>query len=363
MNFKKFSLLAIVNFLLTSAVFCEQMKDIEINRLYFSAFNMGRGDTGIADTDNSEAIFYNPAALAGGKKFFKELMLASVTAQGSIGIQDFLSTLEGSDSTNASAYTEFVGSPTTAAASALSALVFRRAAIGYLASANLKALVYKAPDLGASEVITIQAVVNRTMTYSLAEQFLKDRLQIGTTLKVVDQSYYLLDQLSITDAEDVRDKLEDTMGEFSGYGLDVGMMLVSKHDHPAKLGLTIKDIGNTTLKNKSNDTKRRLYQTVNVGFSLGTGTKFSEMRILVDYYDILSNVTTSTWKKLHIGAHLMYNGMFGITAGLNQGYPTGGFFTDLKFFRADLVYYASEEGSVSGERQDSRVVIRAEVKI
>ena len=47
---------------------------------------------------------------------------------------------------------------------------------------------------------------------------------------------------------DVRDKLEDTMGEYTGYGLDFGMMLVSKHKHPAKLGLTIKDIGNTTLK-------------------------------------------------------------------------------------------------------------------
>lgn len=363
MKIKKYSLLFIINLLLTSSVLCEQIKDLEINRLYYSAFNMGRGDTGIGDTDNSEAIFYNPAALAGGKKFFKELMIASVTAQGSVGIQDFISTIEGSEGTDPSSYSDFIGTPFTAAASNLSALVFRRAAIGFLASANLKAIVYKDPDQGASEVITMQAVVNRVMTYSLAEQFFKDYLQLGTTFKVVDQSYYLLDKLSITDATDLRDKLENTLGEYTGYGIDFGMMFVSKHKHPAKVGLTIKDIGNTTLKNKSDDSSRKLYQTLNMGFSIGTGTKFSEMRFLLDYVDILSNVEVSTMKKLHIGAHLMYNNMFGITAGLNEGYPTGGFFADVKFFRADLVYYAKEEGSVSGERQDSRIVVRAEVKI
>ena len=363
MKIKNYSLILIINLLFTSVALSEQIKDLETNRLYYSAFDMGRGDTGIGDTDNAEAIFYNPAALAGGKKFFKQLMLASVTAQGSVGIQDFMTTLEGSDSTDPSSYADFVGKPVTAAASNLSALVFRRAAIGYLASLNVKALVYKDPDLGASEVIRMQAIVNKVMTYSLAEQFFKDYLQLGTTFKVINQNYYLLDDLSIVDATDVRDKLEDTMGEYTGYGLDFGMMLVSKHKHPAKLGLTIKDIGNTTLKNKSGGSSRQFYQTLNMGFSIGTGTKFSEMRFLVDYYDILSNVEVSTMKKLHIGAHLMYNNMFGLTAGLNQGYPTGGFFADIRFLRADFVYYAAEEGSVSGERQDSRVVVRVEVKI
>ena len=153
---------------------------------------MGRGDTGIGDTDNAEAIFYNPAALAGGKKVFQTAYVSLCNSSRLCRYPRLLTTLEGSDSTDPSSYADFVGKPLTAAASNLSALVFRRAAIGYLASLNAKALVYKDPDLGASEVIRMQAIVNKVMTYSLAEQFFKDYLQLGTTFKVINQNYYLL---------------------------------------------------------------------------------------------------------------------------------------------------------------------------
>ena len=355
--------LFLFNLFFNCPVLADQFKSLESNRLYYDAYYMGRGDTGIADTDNSESIFYNPAAIASGKKFFKQFKIASPMLQASTGIQDFYSTIQSSESTDASSYVDYIGTPFTLGMNNLTALVFRRAAIGYLVSGTAKAIVYKDPDQGASEVITMEGIVNRAMTYSLAEQFFKGVLQVGTTVKIITQNYYLLEKLSISDATDIKDKLTDTLEEYSGYGVDVGMMLVSKHKHPLKLGITIKDIGDSTLTNKNDQPSRKLYQTLNVGFSAGAGTKFSELRFLLDYRDILNNVETSWSKKLHIGANLAYKNLFGLTAGINQGYPTGGIFMDIRFFRADLAYYASEQGTVSGERQDGRIVFRFEVKI
>ena len=98
MKIKNYSLILIINLLFNFRRIKRTSQRLRDKSSILQCFDMGRGDTGIADTDNAEAIFYNPAALAGGKKFFKQLMLASVTAQGSVGIQDFMTTLEGSDS-------------------------------------------------------------------------------------------------------------------------------------------------------------------------------------------------------------------------------------------------------------------------
>ena len=49
--------------------------ELESYRLYRSAYFLGRGDTGIADADNHEAILYNPAGLALGKGLIQRICI------------------------------------------------------------------------------------------------------------------------------------------------------------------------------------------------------------------------------------------------------------------------------------------------
>jgi hypothetical protein len=99
-------------------------------------------------------------------------------------------------------------------------------------------------------------------------------------------------------------------------------------------------------------------QTINAGFAIEPGTKTSKLRLLIDYRDIQSRVERNPRKKLHTGAELVVAGAVGLTGGLNQGYPTGGFFVDLYLLRLDLGFYTEEMGSTVGSRPDTRYVMR-----
>src|SRR4051812_18693052 len=58
------------------------------NRLYRSAYFLGRGDTGIATADNEEAVFYNPPVIAYGKGIYKLTILASPQVEVSQSARD-----------------------------------------------------------------------------------------------------------------------------------------------------------------------------------------------------------------------------------------------------------------------------------
>lgn len=147
----------------------------------------------------------------------------------------------------------------------------------------------------------------------------------------------------------------------TGSSVDLGFMYRTRGRTPLGFGVTIKNAGNTrwtptqpTELPRSERPLKDAKQTVNLGFAMVPGTKLSKFKMLLDIHDILGATGHTLAKKLHIGTELTLKDSFGFMSGLNQGYPTFGFYIDTRVLRLDLGGYSEEFGEQAGIRPDSR---------
>lgn len=350
--------LALLCLLPASSVFAEAA---EHQRLYRSPYYLGRGDTGIATAEDHEAIFYNPAGIALGKGVYKRTVLLSPHADYSLATRDLYRKLALEKTESTTALKEAVGRNQHLGIGNLTALVMRRAALGIVTTTNIDLLVTKSKDNNALETLQTRASMNQGLTFSLAESFWDQSLMVGFTGKyLVARGDGAID-VSVIDAQDVS-KLQDDENFLkvgSGAGGDFGLMLRSKTGMEPAFGLQIENVGGTVLIPQVEGAEGQvLEQTVNLGLSVKPGTKFSKVQLHFDYRDITNTHGTNPFKKAHIGTEISLKQMIGFTAGLHQGYPTGGLYLNLYFVRFDLGFYTQEMGERAGDRPDTRFFFR-----
>jgi len=331
------------------------------DRIYRSAHFLGRGDTGIAVADDQEAIFYNPAGLAQGEGIYKKVVVGSPQLEFSSRGKDLYNKLYVQEKDQTETLKNEIGKPFHLGLSSLSAIVFRRAAIGALFSSEANLLVRKDPEQGALETLNADFAANQGLTFSLAEGFFSNKLLIGATGKYVKRNEGEI-EAGIADAANVRDlSSSDVLKEGAGTGADVGMMVITPENRwrtKYSAGLTVKNVGNTKIEDDSGEEVSALKQTVNVGVAASLGTKLSRFKLLLDYWDVTGNVESNPLKNIHIGSEISVGDFIGVTGGLNQGYSTAGMYTDIYVFRVDVGYYGQEIGERVGMYADERYFIR-----
>ena len=332
---------------------------LEFNTLYRSPYFLGRGDAGVATADNHEAIFYNPAGLALGSGIYKETVLISPSLQVSTQTKDLVRQAVVEKENSADQLKAFAGKNVHLGFNNFTGIVFRRFAIGILASANTNIMLSKSPDANGLDTLHGDANVNRVATMSAAEGFFDNSLLVGTTLKYILRNEASID-VSAADANNIADKLDsdDVKKDRKGYGADLGIMLRPK-SWPLSLGLHVENLGTTKLKAAENGVGgKRLPQIVTLGLAVEKSTKTSSLAFMADFRDALGSVETNGFKRTHLGAEVRFGRFIGLTGGLNQGYPTVGFFTNLYVVRMDLGLMTEEVGSSAGLRPDQRVMFR-----
>jgi hypothetical protein len=329
--------------------------------LYRSTYYLGRGNTGVAVADEEEAIFYNPAGLALGKGVYKKTVLASPQVEFSTATRDLIRKLTAENANAVEAVRGNIGVPNHLGIRNFTGIIFRRAALGAIASSNTDLLAYKSPTDGGLEAVRASTDQSLGLTFSLAESFWANHLYLGVTGKYLARSRGYL-SASAAEADTVQAKIKDQssfLGVGQGEGADVGLMYVPDSRVPWSLGLTVNDVGDTNIRpQKESSIDLDLKQTVNIGIAIEPGTRTSKLRLLVDYRDIASRVEKNPRKKLHMGAELTVANAIGITGGVNQGYPTAGFYLDLYLVRVDFALYTEETEATVGARPDSRYVMR-----
>lgn len=330
-----------------------------IPRLFRSGSYLGRGDTGIADADFHEAIFYNPAGIAKGSGLYKESVLLSGTVEISSASKDLIRQMVVEKNTDPETIREFIGKNQHLGLYGFSGVVLRRAAFGAFTSVQADALPAKSYAQGGLETLDFVYRANYGVVFSVAEQFLSDTLQVGTTIKyIVNNSADM--EIGVVDASNFSTIFKDQQREGSGFGADLGVMYQLPTATPISLGLTITDIGDTRFDAKSSDKKApdAIKQTVNIGSSVTTGTGQSTLQFLLDIRDVASNVDDNIYKKIHAGAEISFKNIMGFSAGLNQGYPALGAFLDLYVGRLDVGVYGEEVGDSIGSRPDQRLFFK-----
>jgi hypothetical protein len=334
----------------------------EFQRIYRSPAYLGRGDTGVADTDGAEAIFYNPAGLAAGKGIFKEVVLTSpgvsVSSDTRALIKDVASSDGGGDTI--STLTRHVGSNQHIAFSNLTAIVLRRAAIGVLGSAETNVLVYKDPAQGGLEAVDANLYSTAGATFSLADSFYNGGLLIGGTIGWYQRAQAEL-QLGLLEAQNM-DSSEDIFGYGTTSPVTLGAMLVSSGKTPSTFGLTVHNLGDAHVSPNSQGMQvDNLKQRIDAGYSVQTSSKAATAKFLVDVVDVTSRYTSDIYKKLHVGGEITLVNRLGLSAGLNQGGPCAGMFLDLWLARIDAGFYTEEVGEKVGLRSDMRYFGRIKV--
>ncbi|MBC7659072.1 MAG: hypothetical protein H7249_05125 [Chitinophagaceae bacterium] len=332
---------------------------LEFNTLYRSAYFLGRGDTGVATADGHEAIFYNPAGLALGTGIYKETVLLSPSADVSTRTKDLVRQALVEKKNDASTLEGYEGKNVHLGLNNFTGIVFRRFALGGLVSANTNLMLGKDANANGLETLHADAVANRVATLSAAEGFFDQTLLIGTTFKYILRNEAILN-VSAADANNIANKLNagDVKQTRTGMGADLGVMLRPK-EWPVSLGLHIENLGTTNLQaDETGVASKRLPQIVTLGMAAEKNTKTSSLALLFDFRDALGAVETNVFKRTHLGAEIRFGHFIGLTGGLNQGYPTVGFFTNLYVVRLDVGLMTEEVGSSSGIRPDQRVMFR-----
>ncbi len=342
-------------------------RNSEINRIYRSGHYVLRGDTGIADADEQEAIWYNPAGLALGTGIYKKSVIASPQVELSSQAREVYNRVQVKKDDQTDVLLDQVGEPIHLGVSNLTALVLRRAAIAATVSNRVNVLVRKDPTAGALETVDADFVSNQALSFSLAEGFFNQHLLIGGSARYLKQTTGEISQ-NIIDAESLNDLDSDSLARIgTGYGLDLGLML--KSGKSARLtehsfGLTISDVGETTLEPVGDSTAPEpIRQTINVGYTLSLGTKISRMKLLLDFHDLSGNNEPNALKRTHIGGEINVADFVGLCGGLNQGYSTAGLYVDIRLLRIDFGYYTEERGDRVGMYPDQRYVLRLQTAI
>lgn len=347
---------------------CRALIAAEYPYIYRSAYFLGRGDTGIAEADAEEAIFYNPAGLAKGKGIYKQIVFAAPMIEASKDTRDVAKQIELQESDPTETLRKHEGIPQHVGANTFTGIILRRAAIGLFAHTSNTAMLYKDHKRGALESIYAESVTDTGAIFSLAHNFSKNFF-VGLTAKYLkrNRAFFAANATESDKLTSFRSSDQISMLG-TGTGADIGFLYKTTGRNIFSFGLTVQDLGNTTfIPDEKTDVSKKdrplkdLKQTINIGVAYEPGTKYSKFRLLADLRDIANTNDHNPYKRLHLGTELTMRNVIGFTTGLNQGYPSFGLYFDFVFLRLDLGTYGEEVGSMPGSRPDIRYFAKIKV--
>jgi hypothetical protein len=325
------------------------------------------GDAGVSLAEGHDAVFYNPAGVADIKSLVNELILASPEVELSSNAKEIYRTADdGADTLKI--VKAIVNQPVHIAETNYTGTVFRRAALSIFERVQADAFVGTNPERGVLEA-DLKMVGRGGLILTSSRSFLNDSLLVGVNTKVMHKANgsVTVDALSAESQfkdSSVKDLRSKYLRRGTGIGGDLGFLYKMSGNLKPRLGVMIHNMGGTNYKwpvpktSKGPDSDK---QTVDVGLSVAPGTKRSYSTLAVDLHDATNSSESVIYKRLHLGARISFDNVFGLMAGLNQGYPTYGGFLDLKLVRVEGGVYSEELGELPGDRKSRRVFGRVSV--
>jgi hypothetical protein len=359
----KMRLYHIIATLLSAALACGVSSNAHAEddqRLYRSAYYLGRGDTGLAIADDAEAVMYNPAGIAQGKGIYKRVILASPMFEASEDARNLAKELSQDNPDIPSILKKRVGKNEHIGTYNLTSIVLRRAAIGVFNAATSDILIHKSIEAGGLEGVKARLVTSNGAVFAVAQDFYNQKLFVGANLKYMHRGEANLDA-NITDAENLKNMQSDNMlGVGMGTSTDLGVMWKIPGRMETSVGATINNLGGTKFSPANEDAPppQNLKQLVNLGIAIQPGTRISRFRLLAEYWDATNQLEQSRLSKLHLGGELSVKDMIGVTAGLSEGWSSGGIYLDLYAVRLDAGIYIQEMSDRVGVRPDKRLFFR-----
>jgi hypothetical protein len=333
----------------------------EIRDLYRGPREAAMGGASTAITEDDEAIYLNPAAMAGNKK--SKFYLLNIDGQTST---DTIGEVQGASTAfkNISPATlnQFMGKNIFLEGTLTSAFLLPNFGVSAIVDEQLAMLVQNEANpsvqLGMQTTSGFQFSTGfSVLPYSRRSQ---DDLRVGLGYKIMFRrgGYNTLDMNQIFNISQA--EVRTIMGNFGeGMAGDFGLQWIRTVNKNTKLmaGLVYQDIGGLHFNGGGQTQPENLAVGLGSKFSLGRG-----MAVTLGW-DVKNLTQDVEWaKRNHIGFDLALADLdfFG---GLNEGlYLTGGAAVDLWLLKLTALTYAEELGEYSGQMTERRYMLRITIK-
>ena len=344
-------LIYIIFFLFSCSIFAK-----ELPYIYKGTRPLGMGGAFVALSDDSNALFYNPAGLANIKE--DRVSLINLDIEGSKKAYNFNKDAWDVDTDNSKEVAGFLqdhlGDYGHIATSIFPNYTKPNFAFGLISTvkSNIQVRDRQYPKL------SVDAIGDGGVCAGYAWPFLDNDLLVGSNLKYlyresIEHEYSVAD---IT-THDFKSRLRDGIQHGSGVLLDLGIIYKIQSNQegspqePIQLGLSVSNL----IGNKLGDAA-----DLDPHVDLGVSKRFGDITLAADYVDIFGQLgeDNDIGKRIHLGLEYSLTKIIRLRTGVNQGYMTFGVGVDAKNVQFDLLTYAEEVGTHSGQLKDRRYLIR-----
>lgn len=339
-------------------IFCNVSVAGELRELYRGARAQAMGGAFVGLADDEQAIFLNPAGLAGNKKFSLNYVALDLVTSADVltSYQDGLNAFKNlsGDSLNV-----IIGKNIYAQAQMAPSLLMPNLGIALLVDGQAALLAQNKAlpqiTIGYQTTNGFQVAYGMTVGRGFRQ---RGDLRVGAAAKLLYRrgGYNLIPMMDLVTIS--QDTLSAMTGGFSrGMGLDFGSQYIHHFSNrlDVSLGLAFTDVGDTAFGPLADTIKSNLTAGLAVKYAL----RISQLVFTYDYRHILDQ--TDWRKKSHLGIELGLP-FISLYGGINQVSLTYGAMMDLWWFRITTLTYVEELGSFVHQDSMRRWVLKLGMK-
>ncbi|MFZ4402543.1 MAG: hypothetical protein ACOYOK_00435 [Pseudobdellovibrionaceae bacterium] len=339
-------------FFILSSPFVLAAELFEANR---SIRSLGMGGIYVATVRDTDALFYNPAALG----FTNKLQWKILNINAGVNGLDVYNSLSAIDS--ASDYSDYYGVPIWAGVSGKSAFAFPNFGFGAFSDNDLTLQLHNPayPTFNAKFRSDYGIVVGGAIS-------LTSNTYLGMNLKRISRWAGNQDLGISTVANASTLSLSTLKSNFQnkgvGYGIDLALMTVLDTTLHPTFAAVWKDVGITTFqKTDGASAPDPIKDNVVLGLGFNIDLPGLDMYFGAEGRH-LTDSTEQIGKKLHLGTEISLP-LIDLRAGVSQGYTSYGAGFSFLFLQVDAVSYSEEIGVYPGQNPQNRIQVGVSIDL
>lgn len=321
--------------------------------IYEDPFDMGSGGASLTRASQAGMIFSNPALIPYGPGFHRWFGNESNLLIGKDSI-DFVRSLQKNSGTNESSSSAFVNKvmSTPLHAGLLNNFSYINSLFGFSTfTRNVFDIAAKKYGDTGLPAVRLRAESYQGVAISGASMVLTKALSLGVTAKYLYAGEPDL-AIELTDTEALKSLqtpsgLRSMVSPNSGYGYDAGILLFKQgRSSDFRLALKVDDVGGTSLKGDGSLKVLKQTMSYGLGYTLHTGT--DAIHCSLDYRDIQKAYDEEIFKRVRVGAKLIFRQHVAIGVGYYDGWPSYAMELDAWLVRLTGAMYTRELGEKPG---------------
>jgi hypothetical protein len=334
----------------------------ESSPLYRGARSAAMGGAYVGLADDEQAVFLNPAGLAGIRNVTIHYLVADLDASYDT-ITTAISNSSGLSNLGISTINSvLMGKNIYARAQITPTLIGQNFGVGIMADARVSVVSKNRSlpqeTLGYQFTNGIQFAFGFPLNRAGSERIGEFRLGFAGKVMWRRGGYRLMSLVDLMSID--QNSLTEIAGNYAmGLGVDVGMQYVKKigKSMTLSLGSSITDLGDTAFQGYADPQRHNL--------TIGVGVKYEVSRALTVTadYDVRNISQDVDWRKRnHLGLELGFP-FLSIYGGFYQSYLSYGVAFDLWLFRLTAASYAEETGVLAFQDPERRYMLRLGLKV